>query len=160
MLSNITEKYILINIVKRSLTKSNENNIKIINKLFYDLFCNEILFESDGLYIHNYCNDCGRYNNLVKTDACDNNHVENSICCTKYVCNSGCKVICSKCKLEHYSDATFDGWHRIINCSCGKLIRFNNFCWYGDFPKKKCDRYCGSGCFDQEYQRILKYKKK
>ena len=152
-------------IIEDALKKNNILLINLVNKSFNNSFrkiqfhdINRKNFNKLCELLYNYCEDCGKYGLLKDCDSCGDCHVSNYRCCEKYICKNGCEIICNNCKTKYYS-RTFDGWHYIIVCSCGKMIRLNNFKWDGESPKFYCDRYCGGGCYDREFIRIESFNK-
>ena len=148
MLLKLPDNEILLSIIKISLSKEKYEMFRYINKELRILIDTSLSLS----ITHNFCEDCGVYSVLSKKDACGSCHVENQQCCYKYTCDRGCIFKCPHCNKLILSDLPFDGWHRVIKCECANLIRFPNFTWWGSHPKIQCDRHCGFGCFDKDYE--------
>jgi hypothetical protein len=99
-----------------------------------------------------YCEDCGRYNQLERAPACADYATFGTMCCVKLVCIDGCDYQCANSHWNKiYAD---DGWYDDdIPCECcGQDLQlqpsddydgypWQRFSWWGMSPTEWDRRY-------------------
>lgn len=93
-----------------------EKELKELPKKYYYLIYKLIIKKqlyynyTDIKIIFSNCEDCKRYNFLVKFPSCGDYQVIGNMCCIKYCCYDGCSFTCMNCGTNKYSFPD-DGWH-------------------------------------------------
>jgi len=83
------------------------------------------------------CEDCGRSTtSLRETPACPDFQIRGNLCCTKYVCDDGCRWWCPNGHANFSYDE--DGWRESARCGRCEVVGSVGFRWYGiSLPEMK-----------------------